>query len=312
MSDFLVCMNAILPIILIMLLGFLARCLHFLNEDDVLKINSLAFKAFIPFMVFQSMYSSDLSSAEQPKLILFAVTGVLFVFAVSVMVTLMFCKNKKRQSVIIQGLFRSNFVIIGFPIASAVMAGADMGAVAVLLATVVPLFNVLAVIGLAVFGGQKVSIGEVLLDIVKNPIIVGTVVGIAFMVSGWKLPAPIERTVANLGAVASPLLLFLLGAFFTLDRLKESASTLALVCMGRLVIIPGIVLTVAYYMGFRGMEFVALLGVFASSTAVNSFAMAQQMGGDGELAGNIVIATSALCPFTLFAWLMLFKGLGVF
>ena len=64
-----------------------------------------------------------------------------------------------------------------------------------------------------------------------------------------------------------------------------------------------------YIMGF--LKF-ALLAMFGASTAANSFAMAQQMGGDAALAGNIVVWTGALCTFTLFGWSLLFKTLGMF
>ena len=56
----------------------------------------------------------------------------------------------------------------------------------------------------------------------------------------------------------------------------------------------------------------SLLGVFASPTAVNSFTMAQQMGGDAELAGDIVVVTSAVSMLTMFLWVFLFKSLGMF
>ena len=69
----------------------------------------------------------------------------------------------------------------------------------------------------------------------------------------------------------------------------------------------------AALLGFRDLEFVALIGVFASPTAVNSFTMVQQMDcGDAELAGDIVIMTSAVSIVSFFLWIWLFKSLGVF
>ena len=65
-------------------------------------------------------------------------------------------------------------------------------------------------------------------------------------------------------------------------------------------------------LGFRDAAFVSLLGVFASPTAVNSFTMAQQMGGDAELAGDTVVVTSAVSMLTMFLWVFLFKSLGMF
>ena len=105
---------------------------------------------------------------------------------------------------------------------------------------------------------------------------------------------------------------------FNVDRLDKFPQRrggifpLTLAVAGRLVLVPGIFLTIGALLGFRGVEFAGLIGVFASSTAVASFTMAQQMGGDAELAGDIVVVTSALCPFTIFGWSLLFKSLGMF
>ena len=80
----------------------------------------------------------------------------------------------------------------------------------------------------------------------------------------------------------------------------------------KLFVTPAVMLFLARALGFRGVEFVALIGVFASPTAVNSFTMVQQMDcGDAELAGDIVIATSAVSIVSFFLWIWLFKSMGV-
>lgn len=136
--------------------------------------------------------------------------------------------------------------------------------------------------------------------------------GFCFLLLGIKLPSAIESTVSQLGAATNPLLLFLLGAFFKFDGLRRYAKDLVPVCIGRLVVIPGIFLTAAMLLGIRGVEFAGMIAIFGSATAIASFTMAQQTGGDAELAGDIVVATSALCSFTMFGWSLLFKTLGVF
>jgi predicted permease len=110
---------------------------------------------------------------------------------------------------------------------------------------------------------------------------------------------------------ASPVLLFLLGAFLQPDGLRRDLKAVLWVSFGRLIVVPAITLLPAVLLGWRGVELASLLPVFASSTAVNSFTMAQQMGGDAELAGNIVVSTSALCSLTMFFWCFLFKALGL-
>ena len=310
MESFIICLNAVLPIFLLMAVGYAARCFHLLDRADVAKINKLVFRTFLPVMVFYNIYNSELSSAMRGSLLAYAVLGVLAEFLISSGYALLFVKDSHRRGAVIQGLFRSNFVIIGLPIAESLVDG-DLGPVAMLLAAVVPLYNVLAVITLAIFNGQKPEWKKVLLDILENPLIIGSVVGIAALLAGIRLPEPLEKVVSQMSAVSSPMLLFLLGAFFQFSGVRSHIRELAAVCAGRLVVFPAIFLGLAVAMGFRGVELVSLLGVFSSATAIASFTMAQQMGGDAELAGDIVVWTSALCSFTLFGWSLLFKLLAL-
>ena len=310
MGSFVVCINAVLPIFLLMAAGYAARCFHLLDRADVEKINRIVFRAFMPVMVFYNLYSSDLSSAMRGSLLGYAVIGVFAEYLLSLGYALLFVKEHSRRGVVIQGLYRSNFVIIGLPIAESLVGG-DLGPVAMLLAVVIPIFNILAVITLAVFNGKKPGLKEVVLDILKNPLIIGSAAGIAALLAGLRLPAPLEKVVSQMSGATSPVLLFLLGAFFQFKGMRSHMRELAAVCAGRLVVFPALFLGLAVAIGFHGVELVSLTGVFASSTAIASFTMAQQMDGDAELAGDIVVWTSALCSFTLFGWSLLFKLMGL-
>ena len=151
---------------------------------------------------------------------------------------------------------------------------------------------------------------KLLLDILRNPLILGSVAGILFLALGIRLPEIVEKPVRDLGKAASPLMLFLLGAFFNFRISSGARGYLTAVCLGRLLVIPALTLSCAVLLGFRGVELVCLLAVFASPTAVASFTMAEQMGADAELAGNIVVSTSFLSAFTLFGWSFLLKMLS--
>jgi predicted permease len=118
--------------------------------------------------------------------------------------------------------------------------------------------------------------------------------------------------VEDMSDAAGPIALFLLGAFFRFETMGKYKREISIVSVGRLVVIPGIFLTLGYLFGFRGAEFAGLIALFASCTAVASFTMAEQMGGDSELAGDIVVTTSVLCSFTLYLWSVLFMSLGAF
>ena len=311
MNSLLICLNAILPIFLIIAVGYLAKRAGIIRENEVSRMNSIAFKVFMPVMCFYNVYNSDLSSAVRPKLLLFVFFGILLVFALSLAYASRFVPQRERRGVVIQGLYRSNFIILGVPFAAGLVEGGDVGVAAVTSALVAPTFNILAVSVLETYGGQKTDRKRLVLDILKNPLIIGSLAGILFLALRLRLPAPLETAAQDMARVASPLMLFLLGAFFHFGGAKAHLRELIAVTVGRLVVIPAVMLSLAAALGFRGVEFATLLAVFGSSTAVASFTMAEQMGGDAKLAGNIVVATSALASLTLFGWSFLFKMLNL-
>ncbi len=304
--------NAVLPMCLIMALGYGTRRLGWIRREEIFAINKIAFRIFLPCLLYYNVYCSDLSGSFDPLLMAYAVGGVLLTFGLSLGYTLLTEKLPERRGVMIQGMFRSNYVIMGIPVATALLGSDQLGTVSILIAVVVPLFNMLAVVVLEVFRGQKPKPLHVLGQIVKNPLVIASALGILTLAAGIRLPHILERTIQNVSAIASPLQLFLLGAFFQFSGLKTYRRELVTVSAAKLIVSPGLFLGLGALLGFRGVAFVSLIGIFASPTAVNSFTMAQQMGGDAELAGDIVVTTSAVSILTMFLWVFLFKSLGMF
>ena len=312
MENLIISVHAILPMFLVMALGYGARCLGWIHREEISNINKIAFRIFLPCLLFYNVYCSDLSGSFDPLLIAYAVGGVLVSFALALGYTLLTEKLPERRGVMIQGMFRSNYVIMGIPVATALLGADQLGTVSILIAVVVPLFNMLSVVVLEVFRGQKPKPLHILGQIAKNPLVIGSVLGILTLAAGIRLPHILEQTIQNISAIASPLQLFLLGAFFQFSGLKTYRRELVTVSAAKLIVAPGLFLGLGALLGFRGVAFVSLIGVFASPTAVNSFTMAQQMGGDAELAGDTVVVTSAVSMLTMFLWVFLFKSLGMF
>lgn len=312
MENLMISANAVLPMCLVMALGYGTRRLGWLRREEISTINKIAFRIFLPCLLYYNIYCSDLSGSFDPLLMAYAVGGVLLTFGLALGYTLLTEKLPERRGVLIQGMFRSNYVIMGIPVATALLGADQLGTVSILIAVIVPLFNMLAVVVLEVFRGQKPKPLHILGQIAKNPLVIGSVLGILTLVAGIRLPHILEQTIQSVSAIASPLQLFLLGAFFQFSGLKTYRRELVTVSIAKLIVSPGLFLGLGALLGFRGVAFVSLIGIFASPTAVNSFTMAQQMGGDAELAGDIVVTTSAASILTLFLWIFLFKSLDMF
>ena len=312
MENLMISANAVLPMCLVMALGYGTRRLGWLRREEISTINKIAFRIFLPCLLYYNIYCSDLSGSFDPLLMAYAVGGVLLTFGLALGYTLLTEKLPERRGVLIQGMFRSNYVIMGIPVATALLGADQLGTVSILIAVIVPLFNMLAVVVLEVFRGQKPKPLHILGQIAKNPLVIGSVLGILTLVAGIRLPHILEQTIQSVSAIASPLQLFLLGAFFQFSGLKTYRRELVTLSIAKLIVSPGLFQGLGALLGFRGVAFVSLIGIFASPTAVNSFTMAQQMGGDAELAGDIVVTTSAASILTMFFWIFLFKSLGMF
>lgn len=313
MENLMLSANAVLPMFMLLAAGFLSQKAGVLTREDVPRFNKVAFRIFLPCLLFYNIYCSDLSAAVKPGLIIYAVCGVLLVFAAAYLSVQHLVRKEDWKGVIAQGIFRSNFVIMGIPIAQALVGADQLGAVTVLIAVVVPLFNFLSVYVLERFRGGNVNVRKVLLEVAKNPLIISSLLGIMCQLLGIRLPGLLEQTVSSLSVIASPLQLFLLGAFFRFDGLGRYIKPLTAVTTVKLFVTPALLLGTAALLGIRGGDFVGLIGIFASPTAVNSFTMVQQMDcGDAELAGDIVVMTSAVSILSFFLWILIFKNFGIF
>ena len=137
LSNLQVCFNAVMPLFLIMGLGYGVKCLGGIRVEDVPGLNKMAFRFFMPVMLFWNLYTSSIDQALQPKLLLFAVGATLVMYGLSLAIVLPTEKDYEKQGVKIQGMYRSNLAIIGLPLATVLVPGADMGPVAMLAAIIV-------------------------------------------------------------------------------------------------------------------------------------------------------------------------------
>lgn len=304
--------HAIVPLFLIIAVGYTVKRLGWIGPEEVRRFNKVCFYTFMPVMLFYNIYTSDFSQAVRLPYALFVVGAALGMVAVSFAVTLLAEKMPERRGVMIQAAFRSNFVLLGLPIAEELLPGSNFGITALMIAIVVPIYNMMSVVVLEYFRGGKPRAGEVLLAVVKNPLILGSVAGLLVQALHITLPEVLVSFSGKMNSAATPLILLLLGASFETREIARYKKEL-LVCVGlRLVVFPGAILTLAAALGLRDIEFVTVLAMTAAPTAVNSFNMAQQLGGDSQLAGSTVVVSTAASFFTLFVWITLFKQLGMF
>ncbi|MBO5370007.1 MAG: AEC family transporter [Clostridia bacterium] len=312
MGNFMTSFNVVFPIFVMMAIGYFIKNIKFIDDNTVKKNNALIFKLFLPMMLFKNVYESDISSVFNPKLIMFSLISSLIIIAVLFVIVPVFEKDNRKRGVLIQGMFRSNFVIFGVPVTEALCGSEVTGSAAVLVAIIVPVFNFFSVIALAVFDTKKADFKSVLLNIIKNPLIIASALGLGALLFGIRLPHVIEESVSYLAKVTTPLALMMLGASINFKRIGDNLVSMTCAVLVKLVIIPLIFVGAGIFVfGFRGAELAILLALFATPPAVSSFTMAQQMGSDDELAGLLVMFGTSFCLITMFVWIYIIKTLGL-
>jgi len=311
MDNLILSFNVVLPIFLCILLGYFLRRIRMVDTPSLNVMNKLCFKVFLPIYLFNNIATTNLAAAFNGKLLATAYLGVTAQFILLMILIPRLEKENPRRGVLVQAMFRSNFALFGLPLALSLCGTEKVGPTSILVGFTVPLFNILAVVSLESFRGGKPSIKKMAKGIATNPLIIASLLGIAFNLLDFTLPGAVQKSVNDLGGVATPLSLVALGGSFTVSKVKEYKKQLTIGVLGRLVFSPLIMVSAGILLGFRNELLIPLLIMSGAPTAVSSFPMAQQMDGDGELAAGLVVFTSALAILSMFLWIFALKQIGM-
>lgn len=331
---FLTAANAVLPIILLILLGFLLKKGNFLSGDFLKTGNRLIFNVCLPVMLFVNVYSIESVRALRWDLIAYCVVLVVVIFLLGHPTAVLTTNVIARRGVLLQCTFRSNFAIIGLTLAAAVGGSEAESMAAVVSAFVIPVYNILGVVALTIFDENKKrhDITGVLQSIVKNPLIIGAVTGLLCLalryvqerifgevVFSIRQNLPFALSAMNqLKSCTTPLALIILGGEFQFSAAKEAMKEIMVGTLWRILIAPllgiGAAILLSRYtnlINFGPNEYPALVALFGSPAAVSSAIMAQQMGGDVQLATQYVVWTSLGSVVTLFLIVCALMSMGL-
>ncbi len=327
-------LNAVLPLVLLVALGYLLQRTKIFSDDFWQTCNKLVFRLFLPVMLFYNVYNIADFADINWWFVLYGSAFIVVVFGLSMLLVPLFVRDNAQRGVIVQAISRSNYAIIGIPLASSLYGASGAAAASVMSAFSIPLFNALSVMVLAAFNresGAKVNWKKMLLDIVTNPLIIAVAAGLcvlgvralfvrwdwSFRLSGFVIGNTnvdfLYKTLELLSQVATPLALIVLGGRFCFSASKRLWKPIAAVCVVRMLVLPAAALALAYLIvpSLGGEHFASYIALFATPVAVSSAVMAKEMGGDDELAGQLVVWTTLASGVTLFAVIAVCRALGL-
>lgn len=316
LDDLLFSANVIVPIFLLIMLGYGLTRLKVWDAHFLKIANNVCFKCLLPVLLFYNVATANIFEVFNGKLIVYCCLCACGLCGLLFLIVPLFIKDKKRRGVMIQGTFRSNFLLFGVPLGLSI--GGETGAVlaAVVASFYVPVINMLSVISLYAFSdAEGKSIKSALLGIVKNPLVIGGVSGLVFSLIrnsiGFELPVMLNDTLFNIKSAATPMAFLILGGDLKFASMLRNVKVSIFSVLGKIVLIPAVMLVIsALVFGFDQLEMAILVAVFATPNAVSSYAMARNYEADHELAGEIITLGTLLSILTMFAFITVTKSLG--
>ena len=312
LESFWVAVNAVSPFLILLGIGFLAIRTGLTDRAFMNRLNALNFKLFFPFLMFNNVYSAKPENLPSVTLMSAGPLSVVVLIAALLVIVPRLVKENPRRGVIIQAIFRSNFIIYGIPLTTYVFGEERSSVCGMMIMIMVSLFNAAAVIVLELFReGGKIHPKQLLLGIVKNPLLQGCFVGLLFYLLRIRLPAFIASPVSSLASIATTLAMIVLGANLVFGEIRKNRKTITAVLLVRLLLLPLIMVPLGWLIGLRGVELFLILMIFGTPIATASYPMAQNMGGDGELAGQLVFVSTVASLGTIFLFIYTMSRLGL-
>lgn len=298
-----------MPVFFMMMLGVLFRRLGWMKETFSRELNGFVFKIALPVSIFMQLYRADFLSVWDLPYVAFCflvtLAQILIAFALSRLI-----RTKEIRGEFVQAAYRSSTALLGLTYLQQAYNSAS--ASALMMVGCVPLYNVAAVLLLNQEQDKSRAVRSSLIkSILLNPMILGIAAGFLFSFFHIQLPGIVEKTVSNVGALASPAGLLAMGAGINFRKLGTRAKEILAASALKLVVFPAIFLPLAVRLGYRGEKLMAVLIMTGSAATVAGYVMAKQQGCEGEVSAGSVMLTTLLTSVTLTAFIFILKHAGL-
>lgn len=313
MSNLIFCLNATIPVFLLMVLGYFFKKVKIFTPEFTKTVNMFVFKIALPVLVFKDLSTQDFFELWDGGYVLFCFVVTVFSIAIAFLLSFLL-KDRSIKGEFIQSSYRSSAALLGIGIIENVYG--DSGMAPLMIIGCVPLYNVVAVMLLEFFKPDKTKFTKALvkktfIDILKNPIIIGIFIGVLWSLIGIPQATIFSKTVSYISNLATPLGLMALGASIEFGAVSDKLKPSLFATFLKLILWPAIFLPLSVHLGFTTDKLVAILIMLGSPTTVSCFVMAKSMGHEGTTSAACVMFTTLLSAFTLTAWLYILKSLGL-
>ncbi len=307
MSNLLFSINATFPIFLLMITGYIFNKKGIISDAFASSMNTFVFKISLPVLLFRQLATTDFIHSWDTKFVLFCfITTLLSIVIVSIIAQFIDCDKGE----FIQASYRSSAALLGIAYITNIYGEATMAPLMIIGA--VPLYNAMAVVVLSISKKElsPALMKKTLIGIIKNPIIIGIVLGFLYSLSGLPFSSLMDTYFGYLAQTSTPLGLLAMGASINIEAMKGELKPSLVASFMKLIGLECLFLPLAIFLGFRNEQLVAICVMLGSATTVSSYVMSRNMGHDGVLTSNTVLITTLCASFTLTLYIFILKTLA--
>jgi predicted permease len=304
----------VLPVFLVIGLGFGMKRTGLVDRDFLFQLNRLIYYLALPTMLFYKIATADFTVSFNSSQVLAVILATAAGFVVSYGHGTLRAYTPEVRGAFAQAACRGNLAYIGLAIILNAYGEEGLASGGVLMGFIVPVFNIFSILALLLphrHRGGKAALGLMVRQIIGNPLIIACVAGTLWSFGHLGVPEVAGRALEIVAGMALPLALISIGASFSLDQIRgDLAKALEAVCL-KLIGMPLLAALFLYLLGVHGRDFSIGIILAGTPTATAASILAQQLHGDAELSGSIIMLSTLLSIFTYTIALMVLKTMAI-
>lgn len=308
-QNFIFSLEVVLPLFLVMAVGYILRQKGFISQVFASELSRLLYNVVMPVAIFSDIWKSELSEGLPVRFLLVVAFGVVLTSGLAWLVGGVMGLKPSKRGAFAHGAFRGNYVYVGLSILRSL--GVEIG----VLASATFVVNMFLYVPIGVFmlspsGGKGMDGRAFIRSIITNPLLVGVFVGLAANLIGLPQFPILNRTVGYFTSMSTPVALLGIGANFNVQASAQDRGISVVATALKLFVFPLIMVIIGVALKFSPDALLTLYVSFGVPTAINSYAMTREMGGDGDLAANIILFTTLGSAVSMTLFIFAFRTLG--
>lgn len=308
-------LQAVLPVFLVIAIGATARRFRFIGDPFIDTANRLVYYFLLPALLFYKIGTSNFREAFNVHLVIGGYAATVVTFLVATLLSRKMAITPGERGSFVQGAVRANLAYVGLPVVFSAVGDIGLTKAGILLGFMVPLINSLAIVALVTPHGNGQERGwenarRIAYQLAINPVLLSAFFGILWSLFRIPLPALADRTLAILSSATLPLSLLCLGGAFSLERARTEFRIAAISAAMKVLLLTALAVAAYRWMGLAGDDLRVGVIMMGCPTAVVTYVMASQLKGDTDLAGTIIVLSTAVSAVTITGWLFFLSAAG--